>query len=224
MYVAWSVKDIFGWWVEVSWFNLSLSHLFCDTCCSYARLLLCYFSDTLRLLGCAGCGRRHCEIYVSGYYIYLVYRVQVTVPFCCGKHPLHPRICLLFPSILIPSWIWFFSFLQRDPNDIALVQRHLLLACWRHFLLRFLLCSSAVCMSVMPRHFSVHRILLLLLMLVVCTLIGSFLWIAFPARPSFQWNRWGNLLNQDRGVPVRCSCKIFIAVTLVPSSILTDWT
>jgi hypothetical protein len=113
----------------------------------------------------------------------------VIMLFYCGKHPLHPWICSLLPSVLTPFWAWSFPILQRGPNDEVLVQRHLLLARRRRFLLSILLYSSAVYMSATPRHFFVYRTSLLLLTLVTYMLNGNFLWIDFLARPSFWWNR-----------------------------------
>jgi hypothetical protein len=65
---------------------------------------------------------------------------------------------LLFPSILILSWVCFFPSPQRDRNNEALVQMHLLLAHRRPFLLSFLLRSTAIYMKAMPCHFSIHKI------------------------------------------------------------------
>jgi hypothetical protein len=162
--------------------------LFCGIRCSFAHFLLGCFSYTLRLLGYVGCGHHRCETYISGYCICLICHARATVPFCCGMHPLHLWICLLFPSALTLSWVWSFPFLQQGPIAEALVQRHLLLARRRCFLLNFLLRSSIVCMSAVSRCFSTHMLSLLILKLAACMLIGSCLWNAFLARPSFRWN------------------------------------
>jgi hypothetical protein len=183
--VHWGYPQVTGWSFLIF---LLLSHLFCGTRYSFAHFLLRRFSYTLRLLGCAGCGHRCCETYVSGYCICLICHARVIVPFCCAKHPLHPQICLLFPLVMILSWVWVFPFLQRGPIGEALVQRHLLLTRQRYFLLNFLLRSSAVCMSTVSRHFSTHRLSLPLLKLVACMLIGSIIWTTFLAHPIFRWN------------------------------------
>jgi hypothetical protein len=57
--------------------------------------------------------------------------------FCYDKRLLHLRICLLFPLVLTPFWALFFPTLQQDLNGKGQMQRHLLLACRRHFLLSF---------------------------------------------------------------------------------------
>jgi hypothetical protein len=61
----------------------------------------------------------------------------VNVIFYCDKHPLHLWICLLPPSALTPFWVLFSPILQRGPNDEGQMQKHLLLAHRRHFMLSF---------------------------------------------------------------------------------------
>jgi hypothetical protein len=101
------------------------------------------------------------------------------------------------------------------------VRRHLLLARWRHFLLSFLLCSSAVYMRAMLRHFSMCRISLLLLTLVACMLSGN-LWIDFLAHPSFWWNHRVTCLTKTvlRRWGVATS---FALLSLEPPSIFIAW-
>jgi hypothetical protein len=43
----------------------------------------------------------------------------------------------------------------------------------------------------------------------------------FSSSPQLPMDSMGKVLNQDRAAPVRCSCKLCIAVALVPPSICT---
>jgi hypothetical protein len=134
------------------------NYLFYDILCSYALPLLCRSSYTMRLLGCARCGYLHCETRASSCYICLICHARVNMLFYCDKHPLHLRICLLFPLVLTLFWVLFFPILQRGQNDKGQMQRDLLLARWRCFLQNFLLYSTIVYMNAMSHHFSIYTI------------------------------------------------------------------
>jgi hypothetical protein len=61
------------------------------------------------------------------------------VLFCYDNHLLHLRMCLLLPLALTLFWVLFFPILQRDLNGEGQMQRHLLLAHRRRFLLFFII-------------------------------------------------------------------------------------
>jgi hypothetical protein len=128
------------------------------TVLSLSHLLLHLFSCIWRLLGYMGCGRLHCEICASGCVVCLICHARANVLFCYDRHLLHLRICSLLPLVLTPFWVLFFPILQRDPNSEGQMQRHLLLAHRRRFLLNFLLYSTVVYTNTMFRHFSTYRI------------------------------------------------------------------
>jgi hypothetical protein len=88
-------------------------------------------------------------------------------------------------------------------------------------MLNFLLRSSAVCMSAVSRHFSVHRLSLLLFDAGRVYVDQKLFVNCFSSLPQLPMESSGNLLNQDRAAPVRCSYKLCIAVALEPPSILT---
>jgi hypothetical protein len=60
---------------------------------------------------------------------------------------------LLPPLALTPFWVLFSLILQRGPNGEGQMQKHLLLARRRRFLLSFLLYSSIVCTNATSCHF-----------------------------------------------------------------------
>jgi hypothetical protein len=84
----------------------------------------------------------------------LLYRLLANVPYCCCKHLLHRRICLLSPLILTLSW----ANSSRDPNSKGWPRKHLLPAHRRRLPRSFLLYSTAVYMNVGFRPFSACRI------------------------------------------------------------------
>jgi hypothetical protein len=81
----------------------------------------------------------------------LIY-ARETVLFCCGMHPLHPQICLLFPSadtilgLILP--ISSMRSDRRSPSAKASIARSS-----ETFFVEFLLRSSVVCMSAVSCRF-----------------------------------------------------------------------
>jgi hypothetical protein len=78
----------------------------------------------------------------------LLCQLLVNVPFCCCKHLLHRRICLLPPLVPALSLSLFSLILPRDPNSEDQPEKHLLPACQRRLLQSFLLYSTTLCMNV----------------------------------------------------------------------------
>jgi hypothetical protein len=151
----------------------------------------------------------------------LLYRLLVNVPFCCCKHLLCRRICLLSPLIPTLFWALFSLTLPRGPNGEGQLKKHLLPARRRHLLWSFfimlhrymyerrvspLLCVQDLTSSRDVGHLYVKR---------------KFLANRFSSSPQLSMESLGKVLNQDRAAPVRCNCKLCIVVALAPPSICT---
>jgi hypothetical protein len=100
-------------------------------------------------------GCRRCGIVA---FACLIYRLPVTVPFCCYTRLLHWQICWLLPLALILFLALFSLFLPLGPNDEGHSKKRLLLFHRRRLLLNFLLHSSVVYMSIGFRLFFVRMI------------------------------------------------------------------
>jgi hypothetical protein len=92
----------------------------------------------------------------------LICHTRANMLFCYDKRLLHLQIRLLFPLVLTPFWALFLPTLQRNPNGGGQMQRHLLLAHRRCFLLSFFIILHR---CIYERPFSAYRIWLLLLTL-----------------------------------------------------------
>jgi hypothetical protein len=140
---------------------------------------------------------------------------------CCCTHLLHLQICLLYPLDLI----LFFGLIlpissTRSPRlsptmnaSIALSSETLTakFLIMLHLWIYALNVSPRCCMQALTSSMDAGRLYVDLKLLVIYFVSSSQLpIISFPS-----------LLNHDLAAPVRCSCKLCIAVSLVPPSSFT---
>jgi hypothetical protein len=217
---AGSVKDVLCWWVKILGPVLSRVVFFMIL----AVLFLIFLSVSSRVYcgylvtqGVAVFITRSAPLVLLSAWSVMLGRVL----FWYGRHFLHLWICLLPLLVLTPFWVLFFPILQRGLNGEGQMQRYLLLAHRRCFLLSFFIIlhrciyernvSPLFCIQDLTSSIDVGRLYVDRKFLVNCS----------SSSPQLPMESSGSLLNQDRVAPVRCRCKLCIVVALDPPSICT---